>query len=119
MQQHPVVTYLRFLGLAIGAILFIFMVYHSRQMAKDPIYVRGKPSLQWVALGSQRFPRATDATARMPAEQAVAIPSPSPRQTVTEKRTMHGASGQVDEARQIAEPTMPSVKATGHQRHSD
>lgn len=49
MQHHPIVNYLRLFGLSVGVILFVFMLFRSEQNAHDTAFVKGKPSLQWVA----------------------------------------------------------------------
>jgi hypothetical protein len=46
MQQNPIITRIRYAGLAVGVMLFVVMLYRSSQMATNPIYVVGKPYRQ-------------------------------------------------------------------------
>jgi len=78
MQHHPVVTYLRVLGFAIGAFLFVFMIYRSSQMAGNPTYVKGKPFLQQIAASNNDY-LGLQSVSFGP----VAVQSSSPHQTTT------------------------------------
>jgi hypothetical protein len=84
MHHHPLVTYLRFLGIALGIVFFVFMLFRSQQNAQDPTFVRGKRSQDLVAISSQNAAQlavVTDPAATT--EEIVIVPEPTgPEQDV-------------------------------------
>lgn len=50
MRPHPTLTVLRFAGLTVGFIMFVFMAYRASQTADSKIAVQGKPHLATAAV---------------------------------------------------------------------
>jgi len=127
MQQHPVVTYLRYVGFVVGIICFIFMLVRSGQNAQNPVYVRGKRSIQLVAVTAQNSFSQMDATvSATPAEKAaVSQPANAPQTTPVNQVQNNDASKvqqsnkHVEKANQADDASAQNVKAPGRLKHQD
>jgi hypothetical protein len=82
MQHHSIATYLRFLGIALGIVFFVFMLFRSEQNVHDPTFVRGKRSQQSVAVSTQNVAQLAVATdsASTTAEIVTPTEPPEPEQ---------------------------------------
>ena len=55
MHHHSTGTFLRYAGLVIGVILFLFMAYRSEQTTNNPDYVNGKRSQQQIEASAGNY----------------------------------------------------------------
>jgi hypothetical protein len=84
MQHHSIATYLRFLGIALGIVFFVFMLFRSEQNVHDPTFVRGKRSQQSVAVSPQNVAQLAVATDSASTTAEIVIP---PEPTEAEQGT--------------------------------
>lgn len=103
MQNKQFTTYLRTVGLLIGATLFIVMIIRSSQGASSEVAVKGKPSL-WlsthVMYGTARY-NVSDLAAASPA------PIAAPPASISEVTAKTAAVNQPNPPVESAQPEEP------------
>jgi hypothetical protein len=127
MQQHPIIHYLRYVGFALGATLFVFMLYRSSQMLSNPVYVKGKPSVQWLAVANPKSTQtytgaiATAATTMdtSTTNTASSEPAPSPARGSEVTQATSNETGPNEAAANPATSHTPNGKALGKVKHAD
>lgn len=115
MQNHPLLTYVRFASFALGATLFVFMLYRSSQMVNNPVYVKGKPSLQWLATAAAWSPMQAASTTEkdvVATETAAPTPRPAPSVAADSAPVTTSEAPQSEQSAPKADhtPTTPNVK---------
>lgn len=111
MRPHSVLTSLRYVGLTIGFIMFVFMAYRASQTANSRIAVQGKPHIVTAPMVQASSPMAAAVQASTyGAAATVPAQTPTPTVQTAPVQTSPSPAG-MDPVTESPEPVVP-VKST-------